>query len=161
MQQYAGVQEYGSADICSSMQECRSTGVQTFASVYWSAGVLECRHLQLHAGVQEYWSADICNCMQECRSTGVQTFATACRSAGVLECRHLQQYAGVPRRRHQHLYAGVPEYGSADICLFRRLTLTPRSPFLILNPLFLITWMRRHLPFLRHSVVTAQPFLNP
>ena len=87
MQQYAGVQEYGSADICIGMQECRSTEVQTFATACRSAGVLECRHLQLHAGVQEYWSADICNsmlecrgadisiCMQEYRSTGVQTFA--------------------------------------------------------------------------------------
>ena len=91
----------------------------------------------------------------------MQTFAAVCWSAGVLECRHLLQYAGVQGRRHQHLYAGVPEYGSADISLFRRLTLTPHSPFLILNPLFLITWMRRHLPFLQHSVVTAQPFLNP
>ena len=161
MQQYAGVQEYRSSDICNSMLEFRSTGVQTFAAVCRSAGVLECRHLQQYAGVQEYWSADICIGMLECRSTGVQTFATACWSAGVLECRHLHRYAGVPRRRHQHLYAGVQEYWSADICLFRRLTLTPHSPFLILYPLFLITWMRRHLPFLQHSVVTAQPFLNP
>ena len=137
MLQYAGVQEYWSGDICSSMLECRSTEVQTFATVCRSAGVLECRHLQQYAGVQEYWSADICSSMLECRSTGVQAFATVCRSAGVLESRHLQQYAGVQGRRHQHLYAGVPEYGSADICLFRRLTLTPRSPFLILNPLFL------------------------
>ena len=50
------------------MQECRSTGVQTFAS--------ECRGL-------ECGSADICIGMQECRSTAVQTFASGCRG---LEC---------------------------------------------------------------------------